>query len=50
MGGRRFGFESNSGVIVVVIVDLIVFGKVEIEIEFNIIMGVKNDYYCLKVM
>nr|XP_058945579.1 uncharacterized protein LOC131773654 [Pocillopora verrucosa] len=50
VGGRRFGFESNSGATAAVIVDLIALGKVEIEIEPNTTMGVKNDHYRLKVV
>lgn len=42
--GRKFGIESNSGATAAAIVDLIVPGKVEIEIEPNTTLGVKNDH------
>ena len=48
--GRKLGIESNSGAAAAVIVDLIVLGKVEIEIEPNTTLGVKNDHYRLKVI
>ena len=50
VGGRKVGFESNAGAAAAVLVDLVVLGKVEIEVEPNKTLGIKNDLIRLKVI
>lgn len=47
--GRKISVETNGGAAAAVLIDLVVLGKVEVEIEPNKTLGVKNDKILLKV-
>lgn len=47
--GRKISVETNGGAAAAVLIDLVVLGKVEVEIEPNKALGYKCDKILLKV-
>lgn len=50
VSGRKMGVECNVGATAAAILDLIVMNRVEIELESNTTLGVKDDNIWLKVI